>query len=269
MCRLGVRLMARRVLVLLTSLIFAALVLQPLAALAQVQTPEQFFGFKIGADGELARYPKVLEYMQHLAKSTDRVKYEELGRSTMGAPYVLVTISAPANLARMTRLVEINRRLSDPRGLSDADATKLIAEGRPFYLLFATIHSTELGNGQAIIEVTHRLATDSRPQIREILDNAVLLLVPSQNPDGQNLVIDHWYKTKGTPYSRSYPDLYHKYVGHDDNRDWFMFTQRETRMMVDKVQNVYKPQITHDMHQQGPAASRIFGHSRDAGKLWA
>ena len=252
--------MVRRVLVnALATLAAVALVLaQPATALAQVQTPDQFFGFKIGADGEVARYPKVLEYMQHLAKSTDRVKYEELGKTTMGAPYVLVTISAPANLARMNRLVEINRRLSDPRGLSEAEAKKLIAEGRPFYLLFATIHSTEVGNGQAIIEVAHRLATDNSPQIKEILDNEVLLLVPSQNPDGQNLLIDHWYKTKGTPFNRNYPDLYHKYVGHDDNRDWFMFTQKETRLAIEKVQNAYRPQVVHDMHQQGSTGSRIF-----------
>ncbi len=83
-------------------------------------------------------------------------------------------------------------------------------------------------------------------------------MVPSQNPDGQHLVIDHWYKTKGTKNARVYPDLYHKYVGHDDNRDWFMFTQKETRMNIELVQNKYKPIISHDMHQQGPNGSRIF-----------
>ncbi len=83
-------------------------------------------------------------------------------------------------------------------------------------------------------------------------------MVPSQNPDGQHLVIDHWYKTKGTPFNRVYPDLYHKYVGHDDNRDWFMFTQKETRMNIELVQNKFKPIITHDMHQQGAQGSRIF-----------
>ena len=83
-----------------------------------------------------------------------------------------------------------------------------------------------------------------------------MLLVPSQNPDGQVLVIDHWYKTKGTPFTRVYPDLYHKYTGHDDNRDWFMFTQKETRLAIEKVHNVFKPIITHDMHQQGSPARR-------------
>ena len=217
-----------------------------------------FFGFKIGTDGELARYPKILDYFQLIAKQTDRVKYEELGKTTMGNSYPLLRISSPQNLAKFDRLVEINRRLADPRGLSDADARRLAAEGKPFYLVYATIHSTEVSNGQAIIHIVHRLATENSVQIREILDNSVVLMVPSQNPDGQHLVIDHWYKTKGTPFNRVYPDLYHKYVGHDDNRDWFMFTQKETRMNIDLVQNKYKPIVSHDMHQQGANGSRIF-----------
>jgi hypothetical protein len=228
------------------------------AAQQALPSPEQFFGFRPGADGELARYPKVLEYFQLVAKSTDRVKYEELGKTTMGNSYALLRISSPQNLARFDRLVEINRRLADPRGLSDAEAQKLAAEGKPFYLLYATIHSNEVSNGQAIITIVHRLATESSPQIREILDNSVVLMVPSQNPDGQHLIVDHWYKTKGTALNRVYPDLYHKYVGHDDNRDWFMFTQKETRMNIELVQNKYKPIITHDMHQQGTNNSRIF-----------
>ena len=169
----------------------------------------------------------------------------------MGNPYVLATISAPENLARLDRLIEINRRLANPRGLSPAEATKLAQEGRAFYFLYGTIHSTEVGNTQAITEIAHRLATEDSADIKQILDNLVVLIVPSQNPDGQVLVIDHWYKTKGTPFSRIYPDLYHKYTGHDDNRDWFMFTQQETRLAVEKIQNVFKPHITHDMHQMG------------------
>src|SRR5512134_770980 len=159
------------------------------AAIAQPPTPEQYFGFKPGAEGELARYPKILEYFQLLAKSTHRVTFEEIGKTTMGNSYALVKISAPENLARFDRLVEINRRLADPRTLSDAEAQKLAAEGKPFYLLYATIHSTEVSNGQAIITIVHRLATEGSPQIREILDNSVILLIPSQNPDGQHLVI--------------------------------------------------------------------------------
>ncbi len=234
-------------------IVVVALVLQT----GGTQTPDQFFGFHIGADGELARYPKIVEYLRHLSKTTTRVKFEELGKTTMGNPYVLATISAPENLAKLTRLVEINRRLADPRGLTEAEAKRLAQEGRAFYFIYGTIHSTEVGNTQSLVEIAHRLATDTSPEIKQILDNVVVLLVPSQNPDGQYLVIDHWYKTKGTPFTRTYPDLYHKYVGHDDNRDWFMFTQKETRLAVE-IQNTYKPIITHDMHQQGSGGSRIF-----------
>ncbi|MEO8677954.1 MAG: M14 metallopeptidase family protein [Vicinamibacterales bacterium] len=225
---------------------------------SSIPAPEQYFGFKIGAEGELARYPKILEYFQLIARQTDRVKYEELGKTTMGNSYPLLRISSPQNLKNFDRLVEINRRLADPRGLSDAEARRLALEGKPFYFVYATIHSTEVSNGQAIINIVHRLATDNSAQTREILDNAVVLMVPSQNPDGQVLVIDHWYKTKGTPFARVFPDLYHKYVGHDDNRDWFMFTQKETRLNIEMVQNKYKPIITHDMHQQGSNGARIF-----------
>jgi hypothetical protein len=246
---------------LLTTVVLGLLVAagQPAGRAAQqIADPAAFFGFPIGADGELARYPRVLDYFRQVADRSDRVTYEEIGRTTMGNVYALVKISSPENLARFDRLVEINRRLADPRGLSEAEAEKLAAEGRPFYFLYATIHSTEVANGQAIITIVHRLATETSPMVRQILDNSVVLLVPSQNPDGQHLVVDHWYKTNGTPFTRTYPDLYHKYVGHDDNRDWFMFTQKETRMNIELVQNRYKPIITHDMHQMGGGGARIF-----------
>ena len=222
-----------------------------------VQTPTEFFGFEIGTDGELARYPEVLEYLKHLEGQTDRLTYVPRGTTTDGNPYVLVTISSPENLNRLDRLIEINHRLADPRGLSEEDAQALSQEGVPFYFLYATIHSTEVGNGQAIINIAHRLATEKSPEIEEILDNTVVLLVPSQNPDGQIKVIDHWYETKDTRYSRVYPDLYHRYTGHDDNRDWFMFTQKETRLAID-IHRDYKPQVTHDMHQMGTRGARIF-----------
>ena len=228
------------------------------AVAENVASPETFFGFELGTDGEMARYPAVLEYLKQIAATSDRVLYQEIGKTTLGNDYVLLQISSPENLARLDRLVEINRRLADPRGLSEDEARALVEEGRPFYFLYATIHSTEVGNGQAIPLIVHRLATEDSPEIREILDNAVLLVVPSQNPDGQVMVIDHWYKTKGTSQNRVYPDLYHKYVGHDDNRDWFMFTQKETRLNIEKIQNVFKPTVTHDMHQMGQTGARMF-----------
>ena len=222
-----------------------------------IQAPTEFFGFEIGTDGELARYPDVLEYLQHLASRSERVRYEVRGTTTDGHPYVLATFSSKANLDRLERLVAVNHQLSDPRQLSEEEAARLTEEGVPFYFLYATIHSTEVGNGQAIIRIAHRLATEDSPEIAEILDNTVVLLVPSQNPDGQIKVIDHWYATQGTRLNRVYPDLYHRYTGHDDNRDWFMFTQKETRMAID-VHREFRPTVTHDMHQMSSTGARMF-----------
>ena len=234
-----------------------ALALPAVAESQPIDTPSEFFGFEIGTDGELARYPKVLEYLIHLADRSERVNYEVRGTTTNGHPYVLVTFSAKANLDRLDRLVEINHQLSDPRGLPETEARALTREGVPFYFLYATIHSTEVGNGQSIIRIAHRLATEDSPEINEILDNTVVLLTPSQNPDGQVLVVDHWYETRDTAFERIYPDLYHRYAGHDNNRDWFMFTQKETRMAVD-IHSEYRPTVTHDMHQMGSDGARIF-----------
>ena len=241
----------------LLALVALVLVLPAAAGAQAVPPPAQYFGFEIGADGELARYPQVLEYMQLLADRSDRVEYEHRGTTTNGHPYVLVKFSAPENLDRLDRLIDINHRLADPRGLADDEAQALVREGVPFYFLYATIHSTEVGNGQAIINIAHRLATEDSPEIREILDNTVVLLVPSQNPDGQILVVDHWYANENTGLDRVYPDLYHRYTGHDGNRDWFMFTQRETRLAID-IHREYKPQVTHDMHQMGSRGARMF-----------
>ena len=172
-----------------TSVLVLWLGLAPAAVAQEIPHPTDFFGFEIGTDGEMARYPKILEYLQLLAERSGRIEYEERGTTTLGNPYVLATISSPENLARMDRLVEINHRLNDPRGLSEADAMALAREGVPFYFLYATIHSTEVGNTQTIITIAHRLATDQSPEIAEMLDNVVLLVVPSQNPDGQVLVM--------------------------------------------------------------------------------
>ncbi len=239
------------------SVLFLGVGFVPSAIAQEIPPPADFFGFEIGTDGEMARYPRILEYLQLLADRSDRIEYRERGTTTLGNPYVLATISSPQNLARMDRLLEINHRLNDPRGLSESEAEALTQEGVPFYFLYATIHSTEVGNTQTIIRVAHDLATSASAEIGEILDNVVLLMVPSQNPDGQLLVIDHWYETQGTDYSRTYPDLYHHYTGHDDNRDWFMFTQKETRLALD-IHRQFKPQVTHDMHQMGSNGARIF-----------
>jgi hypothetical protein len=227
------------------------------SAAAEIPSPDNYFGFHIGSDGHLATWDKMVSYFQLVAKGSDRVDYEKVGDTTLGYPYVMLTISSKKNLDNLNRLVAINNRLADPRGLSQAEAQELASEGKPFYYIQAGIHSTEVGNSQAMIEIAHRLATEKSPFINRILDNAVIFMVPSENPDGLHLVNDYFNATAGTSYNRTYPDLYQKYTGHDDNRDWFMLTQVESRLMV-SIQNKYHPQVFQDAHQAGTGGPRMF-----------
>jgi hypothetical protein len=245
-------------------------ILRPTIAVAQnksIPAPEDVLGFRPGDDRKLASWAKVVEYFQKLAAASDRVKFEEIGKSTMGAPFVYATISAPENLKRLDEFKEIQRQLADPRTLSsptnpalaDRKARDLIGRGKTVIAITCGIHSTEVGSYLSSMLIAYRLASSNEPEIQEILKNTIILLVPSTNPDGVDIVNNWYQKTLGTPYEGTDPpELYHKYTGHDDNRDWYAFTQVETQLVVDKILNVWHPQIVHDIHQQGSFGSRLF-----------
>lgn len=232
-----------------------------------IPAPEDVLGFRPGDDRKLASWARIVEYFQKLDAASDRVKFEEIGKTTMGAPYVFATISAPENLSRLDEFKDIQRQLADPRtlgsprnpSLADRKARALIARGKTIVLITCGIHSTEVGSTLSSTLIAHRLASSNEPEIQEILRNTIILLVPSTNPDGVDIVKNWYDKTLGTPYEGTEPpELYHKYVGHDNNRDWYAFTQVETQLAVDKLHNVWHPQIVHDIHQQGPLGSRLF-----------
>jgi len=228
---------------------------------ATVPAPRDVLGFTPGDDRKLASWSQIVDYFKRLERASDRVKFQELGKTTLGRPFVLATISSPSNLAKLERFKEIQRKLADPRTFNsdDAVADKLIAEGRTIVLITCGIHSTEVGGNLVSMNIAYKLASDDSPETREILDKCIVLLVPSLNPDG-NDIVKNWYdKTLGTPAEgTSPPELYHHYTGHDNNRDWYAFTQVETQLTVDKVHNVWHPQIVHDIHQQGDTGSRFF-----------
>ena len=228
---------------------------------AGVPSPRDVIGFTPGDDRKLASWVQIVDYFKHLERASDRVKCQELGKTTLGRPFVLATISSPANLARLDRFREIQRKLADPRTFNsdDAEAEKLIAEGRTIVLITCGIHSTEVGGNLVSMTIAYKLASDDSPETREILDRCIVLVVPSLNPDGVDIVKNWYDKTLGTPAEGTNPpELYHHYTGHDNNRDWYAFTQVETQLTIDKVHNVWHPQIVHDIHQQGDTGSRFF-----------
>jgi hypothetical protein len=226
-----------------------------------IPAPKDVLGFTPGDDRKLASWAQVVGYFKKLDAASDRMRFQEIGKTTMGAPFVYATISAPENLRNLEKYKQINARLADPRLIKSSDrlAQGLIAQGKTIVLITCSIHSDEVGGTLSSMLMAYRLASSNDPEIRSILQNTIILLVPSLNPDGTD-IIKNWYdKTLGTPYEGTEPpELYHKYTGHDNNRDWYAFTQVETQLTVDKIHNVWHPQITHDIHQQGEYGSRLF-----------
>jgi hypothetical protein len=222
-------------------------------------SPESYFGHRMGDDHMVLDWDRVVSYFQSLQSSSHLIRVDELGKSTEGRPFLGVTIASPETLQHLDRYREIQRRLADPRLTPEHEAEKLIAEGKTVVLITCSIHSTELASTQTAVELVYRLLTEDKPRFRAILRNTIFLLVPSLNPDGVDIVTRWYRRTLGTPFEgTSPPELYQKYVGHDNNRDWYMFTQKETQLTIAKLHNVWHPQIVYDVHQMGSNAARIF-----------
>ena len=234
----------------------------PLSAQARrvVPTPASVLGFEPGTDRRLIEWDSIVLYFRRLDAASPRVSVRELGKTTNGAPFIVAFISSPQNLARLPALRRTQARLADPRTIRDsAEAARLIAQGRTFVLMTSSVHSTEVGGHFAPLNIAWRLATAPTAEERQVLDRTVLMLVPSLNPDGVNIVSRWYQQTLGTPAEGAGPpELYHHYVGHDNNRDWYMFSQAETRMVVDSLYGVWHPQVTMDIHQQGANGARLF-----------
>jgi hypothetical protein len=231
----------------------------PGRAATAVPSPESVLGFVPGEDGRLADWSQVLAYLHALDAASDRVSVEEVGKTTQGRPFVIVTVTSEANRARLEEIRRANARIADPRGLSDAEAETLVEEGRAIVGMAFSIHSTEVGGTLASLRLLDRLASADDAETRAMLDAAVLLVLPSHNPDGTQIVADWHRRQLGTTFEDTAPPvLYHPYVGHDDNRDWYAFTQQETRLTVEHLYQRWHPQIVHDVHQMGTRGPRLF-----------
>jgi hypothetical protein len=229
------------------------------AAAAAVPSPESHFGHKIGVDRELLDWDKVVSYFELLAKSSDRIRVNEYGRTAENRPLILATIAEPETLRKLDRYKEIQRRLADPRLTSPAEAEPLFKEGKNVVLMTCSIHATEVAATHSAVEFAYRLIMEKNPRFDAILHNTIFLLAPSINPDGVDIVTQWYRRTVGTKWEgTSPPELYQKYVGHDNNRDWYIFSQPETRATISQLHNVWHPEIVYDVHQQGVGGSRIF-----------
>jgi hypothetical protein len=224
-----------------------------------VPSPQEHLGYHVGTDRKLADWPEIVEYFMKVAEASPRVNVEEVGKTTEGNPFIYATISSPENLERLEELRQAQLRLSNPKGLTDAEAADLVEKNKTVVLITCSIHSTEVGGSQMSLELLHRLATEESPELAEILDNVIFLFVPSLNPDGNRIVVDWYNRYLNTEYEGTSPPMvYHKYAGHDNNRDWYMFTLKETQLTVEHIHNRWHPQIVYDIHQMGSRGPRLY-----------
>jgi Zinc carboxypeptidase. len=241
-------------------LLSALLLLAATTALAApIQSPSQFLGFEVGADRKLADYRQIVSYFHALAAASPRVKVESLGKTTLGEDFIMAVVTSETNMRNLEKIRETAQKLADPRGLSDDQIAQLARDGKAIVLVTCNIHSSEIASSQMAMEWAHALATATDAETKRRLDNVVLLLVPSLNPDGQIMITDYYRKFLGTRYEGGrLPWLYHHYVGHDNNRDWFMLTQLETKELSRAVYHEWYPQVWVDEHQMGTEGPRMF-----------
>src|SRR5438477_11018988 len=248
---------AARLLVLL--ILSASFVSAQKKPTGQIQTPSQFLGFEVGADRNLADYRQIRSYFRALDAASDQVEIEALGKTTLGEEMIMAIISSEENLRNKDKYKEIAHKLADPRGLSKEQTDSLVNDGKGILLITCNIHSTEIGSSQMAMEWAYKLATAQDPETRKRLNDVIVLLVPSLNPDGETMVTEWYRKYVGTKYEGGgMPYLYHHYVGHDDNRDWYMLTQIETRNVNRMVYHEWFPQFWLDEHQMGSYGPRIY-----------
>ncbi len=233
--------------------------LEAVRAEGQLPTPESELGAKVGDDFFLATYEESMAYFHRLAAASDRVQLERIGTSSFGRPWFLAIISSPENLENLKEIRSTAQRLAHPKGLSESEARTLARQGKAVVHIDGGLHATEVAHAQHTIQLAYDLASETEnEEILAILDNVVLILWPSINPDGQTLVAE-WYRSNlGTPYEVSpLPRLYQKYIGHDNNRDGYMLNTLEARVAT-RVTRHWEPQILYNHHQTAPFPARIW-----------
>jgi hypothetical protein len=226
---------------------------------ATLPTPEQFFGFRMGADRTLANWDRLLEYYRTLAKASDRVALVDLGTTSENRPYIALFISSPANLARLDALRQMNATLADPRGASQAEIDRIVKDGKAVVIQTFALHSSEVAAAQTAAEFVHDSLTREDEEATRIRDQVVSIVVPSINPDGTQMIADWYMKYVGTEFeAAALPWLYQKYAGHDNNRDGFALNLPESRNLAKILYRDWVPQAYVDHHQMGATNARLY-----------
>ncbi|WP_051323818.1 M14 family metallopeptidase [Candidatus Solirubrobacter pratensis] len=231
------------------------------SAAQTVPTPESVFGFAPCTDYKLANYTQISSYFQKLDNTSDRLKLINAGKTSEGRDQIMAIVSAPENLTpgNLEKYRGIADRLAHARGLTDDQARQLASQGKAVAWIDFGIHATEVGPPQTAPQFAYDLVTSDSAEAKSIRKNVITLFVPNVNPDGGESVPDWYMKYVGTQYQdSSYPELYQKYAGHDDNRDWFMFNLPETKNLGNVLWHQWYPQLVYNTHQTAAYPARIF-----------
>lgn len=224
-----------------------------------IPAPVAFFGFQPGSDGNLVDYEQLVAYLQKVAETSPRIKVMEVGRSPMDKPMMLAFISSEENIRNLDSLKEINRRLALDPTLPAAELDRLADTGKVFLMVTLSMHSEEVGPSQMLPLYAYELAAAQDEATRRLLDDVVLMVIPNHNPDGMDMVVQYYRKQKGTKFEgSSLPGIYHKYVGHDNNRDFLALTQSDTRAINRLFSTEWYPQVLLEKHQMGDTGPRFY-----------
>jgi len=225
-----------------------------------IPSPESVLGYRPGADYHLTRYTESLAYFQKLAAASDRIRLEGVGKTSEGQDWYIAIISSSENLKDLDRYRDIARRIALVQDLNDESARKLAREGKAIVHVDGGLHSTECAGAEHTIQLAYDLLSGADdPQIRSILDNVILVLWFSLNPDGQNMVADWYRRNLGSEFEVSpMPWLYQKYVGHDNNRDGYMNNMIESQAVTRVSVERWFPMVYYNHHQTAPFPTRIW-----------
>ncbi len=225
----------------------------------QTTTPKEQFGFNLGDDYQLTNYTQLSAYWAKLASESDRMKLVPIGKTAEGRTQYMAIVSSPENLKTLDRYKEISRKLALAEGLSDDEAHALARQGKAVVWIDGGLHASEVECAQSLTEMVYQMVSRSDPETMRFLNDVIILFV-QDNPDGQELVAD-WYMRNPDPAKRSdagLPRLWHKYIGHDDNRDFFMCNMPESTNINRVLYREWFPQIMYNHHQTGPPGAVIF-----------
>jgi hypothetical protein len=248
--------MKKRIFLIAAGLIYIA----TYSSAQKLVSPKEQFGFNIGDNYKLVNFTQTEEYFTKIGASSDRVKLVNIGQTEEGRNQYMMIVSSPENIKNLNKYKEISLKLGRAEEITDTEASALASEGKAIVWIDGGLHATEVVGTHQLIETLWRFVSGNDPETLRILNEVIILFVHA-NPDGQELV-SNWYMSNPDTLKRSFsqlPRLYQKYVGHDNNRDFFMMNMKETRNMSRQLYIEWMPQILYNHHQAGPAGSVVAG----------